>query len=120
MAEGVVFDLGYRPHEGERLGRGGRPLVGIGARRRAPRLNHLLIGSVSEHPQVMKGRVEDIRMLDDLLDEMFRREEILRHQIKKDALRGALLREKKERFRLKRLHIDPRQKKNLLFGHRKT
>ena len=35
MAEGVVFDLGYRPHEGERLGRGGarRALYRDGLRR---------------------------------------------------------------------------------------
>jgi len=35
MAEGVVFDLGYRPHEGERLGRSGarRALYKDGVRR---------------------------------------------------------------------------------------
>ena len=35
MAEGVVFDLGYRPHEGERLGRSGarRALYKDGLRR---------------------------------------------------------------------------------------
>lgn len=54
MAEGVVFDLGYRPHEGDRLGRGGavralyrdgvRKVFGIRRRARRKILPAILIG----------------------------------------------------------------------------
>ena len=54
MSEGVVFDLGYRPHEGERMGRGGairalyrdgiRRVFGIRRRARRKIFPALLIG----------------------------------------------------------------------------